>query len=253
MSSNLSERVAVITGGTTGLGGATVKLFAEKGYRVLATNIDDHDGYVSLLISQGLNVSFFAADLSNPEPSSKEIIARAVQLWGRVDVLVNCAARINHKSVLDVTNQDWDDIFAVNLKAPFFMAQAAFPQLALVRGCIINVSSTNAWRVNVKNHLYDSLKAALNHLSKGLSLEFRDSGVRVNAIMPGGMDTPLLAQFIAKYGDPTFADNVPSDPASTPMVARPEWLAQGILALASEELRWINGAELPMDGGAYLG
>ena len=253
MTSKLSERVAVITGGTTGLGGATVKLFAEKGYRVLATNIHDRAGYVPSLISQGLNVSFFASDLSNPEPASKAIVAKAVELWGRIDVVVNCAARISHESVHDVTNQDWDDIFAVNLKAPFFMAQAAFPHLERVQGCIINVSSTHAWRVNVKNHLYDSLKAALNHLSKGLALEFRDSGVRVNAIMPGGMDTPLLAQFIEKYGAPNSGEADVADPKPNSMLARPEWLAQGILALASDELRWINGAELPMDGGAYLG
>lgn len=253
MTSNLSERVAVITGGTTGLGGATVKLFAEKGYRVLATNLDDRHGYVNSLVKQGLYVSFFAADLSNPEPASKAIIARAVELWGRVDVVINCAARTHHESILEVTNKDWDEIFAVNLKAPFFMAQAAFPQLERVQGCIINVSSTNAWRVNVKNHLYDSLKAALNHLTKGMALEFRDSGVRVNAIMPGGMDTPLLAQFIEKYVDHSSTQDAPVDPATNPKVARPEWLAQGILALASEELRWINGAELPMDGGAYLG
>ncbi|MBC7463713.1 MAG: SDR family oxidoreductase [Actinobacteria bacterium] len=249
MSSNHRERVAIITGGTTGLGGATVKLFAEKGYRVLATNIDDRNQFIDALLANGLNVSFFAADLRKPEAAAKAIIARAVELWGRVDVVVNCAARIEHKSVLDVTEEDWDAIFAVNLKAPFFMAQAAFPQLERVQGCIINVSSTNAWRVNLKNQLYDSLKAALNHMSKGLALEFRDAGVRVNAIMPGGMHTPLITQWLEKH-----LGHAPTPEESTSaLMAQPEWLAQGILALASDELRWINGAELPMDGGAFLG
>lgn len=248
MSSNDHERVAVITGGTTGLGGATVKLFAEKGYRVLATNLDDRNGFTDSLIANGLNISFFAADLSKPELASKAIIARAVELWGRVDVVVNCAARVEYKSVPEVTEADWDAIYTVNLKAPFFMAQAAFPQLERVQGCIINVSSTNAWRVNKQNQLYDSLKAALNHLSKGLALEFRDAGVRVNALMPGGMNTPLITQWLEKYlgREPT------AEESTSPMMAEPEWLAQGILALASDELRWINGAEIPMDGGAYL-
>jgi NAD(P)-dependent dehydrogenase (short-subunit alcohol dehydrogenase family) len=248
MTSNLHERVAVITGGTTGLGGATVKLFAQHGYRVLATNLDDRNGYVDSLLKDGLNVSFFAADLSNPQPASHAIIARAVELWGRVDVVVNCAARVEFKSVLDVTDADWDAIYTVNLKAPFFMAQAAFPQLKLVQGCIINVSSTNAWRVNKQNQLYDSLKAALNHLSKGLALEFRDAGVRVNALMPGGMNTPLITQWLEK----ALGRTPTAEESTSPMMAQPEWLAQGILALASDELKWINGAEIPMDGGAYL-
>jgi NAD(P)-dependent dehydrogenase (short-subunit alcohol dehydrogenase family) len=248
MTSNHHERVAVITGGTTGLGGATVKLFAQNGYRVLATNLDDQNGYTDTLIADGLNVSFFAADLSNPQSASRAIIARAVELWGRLDVVVNCAARVEFKSVMDVTDEDWDAIYTVNLKAPFFMAQAAFPHLERVKGCIINVSSTNAWRVNKQNQLYDSLKAALNHLSKGLALEFRDAGVRVNALMPGGMNTPLITQWLEKA-----LGRTPTEEESTsPMMAEPEWLAQGILALASDELRWINGAEIPMDGGAYL-
>ena len=85
-------------------------------------------------------------------------------------------------------------------------------------------------------------------MSKGLALEFRDAGVRVNAIMPGGMNTPLIAQWLEKYlgHSPTPAQS------TSPLLAEPEWIAQGILALASDELRWINGAELPMDGGAFL-
>lgn len=109
--------------------------------------------------------------------------------------------------------RDWDEIFAINLKAPFFMAQAAIPFLAKTEGCIINISSTNIWKVNRKSHLYDSLKVALNYLTKGLALEFRDQEVRVNALMPGAMLTPLV----------------------------------------SHELRWINGTELPIDGGFGLG
>ncbi len=248
MTSNPHERVAVVTGGTTGLGGATVKLFAQRGYRVLATNLDDRNGYIDSLVANGLDVAFFAADLSRPQAASHSIIAKAVELWGRVDVVVNCAARVEFKSVLEVTEEDWDAIYTVNLKAPFFMAQAAFPHLERVQGCIINVSSTNAWRVNKKNQLYDSLKAALNQLSRGLALEFRDAGVRVNALMPGGMNTPLITQWLEK----ALGRTPTAEESTSPMMAEPEWLAQGILALASDELKWINGAEIPMDGGAYL-
>jgi NAD(P)-dependent dehydrogenase (short-subunit alcohol dehydrogenase family) len=249
MSSNTDSRVVIITGGTTGLGGACTKLFAQNGYRVLASNISDNEGFIDKLRAEGLGVEFFAADLSAPDISAKAIVARAVELWNRIDVVVNCAGRISHKAVEDVTDADWNEIFAVNLKAPFFMAQAAFPHLAKTKGCIINISSTNAWRVNLKNHLYDSLKAALNHLTKGLALEYRDSGVRVNALMPGGMRTPMVNEWISKYmGRATM----PTD-LMNPAIADPVMVAPGVLALASDELRWINGAEIPMDGGIHLG
>ncbi|MEI9907181.1 MAG: SDR family oxidoreductase [Actinomycetota bacterium] len=249
MVSNSDSQVVIITGGTTGLGGACSKLFAENGYRVLATNISDDEKFVEQLRAQGLDVTFFAADLRTPDVAAKNIISKALELWNRIDVVVNCAGRISHKSVEDVTDDDWNEIFAVNLKAPFFMAQAALPYLEKTKGCIINISSTNAWRVNVKNHLYDSLKAALNHLTKGLALEFRDRGVRVNALMPGGMKTPLVGQWIEKY---LGREAIPTD-FDNPGMATPEMVAPGVLALASEELRWINGAELPIDGGVYLG
>ena len=249
MAGKVDGRVAIITGGTTGLGAATASLFASNGYRVLATALGDPDQLIPLFVSQGYDLHFFRSDLSTPKESSNAIVNQAISLFGQIDVVVNCAAMISHKELSQVTESDWDDIFAVNLKAPFFMAQAAFPHLAKTRGCIINISSTNAWKVNVKNHLYDSLKAGLNHLTKGLALEFRESGVRVNAVMPGAMHTPLVEEWLElSLGRPTAASDL-----AHPHVATPDMVARGILALASEDLRWINGVELPIDGGYHLG
>lgn len=249
MAGKVNGRVAIITGGTTGLGAATTRLFASKGYRVLATALGDPDQLIPALVAQRYEAHFLMRDLSTPKKSSDEIINHAISLFGQIDVVVNCAAIISHKDVSQVSESDWDEIFAVNLKAPFFMAQAALPYLVKTKGCIINISSTNAWKVNVKNHLYDSLKAALNHLTKGLALEFRDQGVRVNALMPGAMHTPLVEQWLEKYLD---RPGIESD-LDHPYVATPDMVAQGVLALASEELRWINGTEIPMDGGYHLG
>lgn len=249
MTGKENRRVAIITGGTTGLGAATTKLLASNGYRVLATALSDPDQLIPKLVAQGYDVHFLGCDLSTPKKSANAIVEQAVSLFGRIDVVVNCAAMISHKEVSQVTENDWDEIFAVNLKAPFFMAQSALPYLAKTKGCIINISSTNAWTVNIKNHLYDSLKAALNHLTKGLALEFRDQGVRVNALMPGAMHTPLVGAWLDEYLERPRTD---AD-LDHPYVAAPEIVAQGILALASEELRWVNGVELPIDGGYHLG
>lgn len=249
MTSKGDRKVAIITGGTTGLGAATTTLFARNGYRVLAVSLSDPEHLIAELQKQELQAEFLQTDLSDAKASSVAIIRHAIALWGRIDVVVNCAARISHKELADIEEKDWNDIFAVNLKAPFFMAQAAFPYLAQTRGCIINISSINAWKVNLKNHLYDSLKAGLNHLTKGLALEFRGSGVRVNAIMPGAMSTPLINEWLEVFlGRPSEASDL-----TQPHIATPDMVAQGILALASEELRWINGVELPIDGGYHLG
>ena len=249
MSSNGEARVAIITGGTTGLGAATTKIFAKNGYRVLATGLDDQDGFIDRLKEEGLPVEFFAADLTNSQVSAKAIVAFGISKFDRLDVVVNSAARISYKDVGDVTEDDWDSIFAVNLKAPFFIAQAAYPYLKQTLGCIINISSTNAWVVNHNNQLYDTLKAALNHLTKGLARDFRESGVRVNALMPGAMTTPLVEEWLALY----LGRAIEAQDLLGPHVSTPELVARGILALASEDMRWVNGAEIPIDGGFHLG
>jgi NAD(P)-dependent dehydrogenase (short-subunit alcohol dehydrogenase family) len=249
MSSNDSARVALITGATTGLGAATTKLFAENGYRVLATGLNDQEGFIAGLKADGLSVEFFPADLAHSQESAREIVASAIKNYKQLDVVVNSAARVSFKPIEEVSEQDWDAIFAVNLKSPFFVAQAAYPHLQKTRGCIINISSTNAWVVNHNNQLYDTLKAGLNHLTKGLARDFRESGVRVNAVMPGAMKTPLVKEWLGAYLGREFEEG----DLEGPFVAEPEIVARGILALASENMRWVNGAEIPIDGGYHLG
>ena len=113
---------------------------------------------------------------------------------------------------------------------------------------IVNISSINAWRPAKKNQLYDSLKAALNNLTEGLALEYLEHGVRVNALLPGGFKTPLVEKWLELY-----LDRVPNDQDfESPSVGSAERVAQGVLALISTELSWINGALLPIDGGYRL-
>ncbi len=244
-----NSRIAIVTGGTTGLGAVITELLAKNGYKVLATSLSDSNGVIPALLAQNLEVRFISADLLRPSIAAKEITQEAISAWGRIDLVVNCAAMIVHKRVEDVSDKDWDCIFAVNLKAPFFLAQAALPYLEKSKGSIINISSTNAWNVNLKNQLYDSLKAGLNHLTKGLALEFRERGVRVNALMPGAMNTPLLESWLEEFkGGPATKEDF-----STANIAEPIWIARAVLALASPDCAWINGAEIPIDGGFSLG
>ena len=246
---NKSPGVAIITGGTTGIGGATAQEFANRGYSLLLVGLVDPDNLVNHLKDSGAVVDFLAADLINPEEVARQSIQRAIELYGQLDVLVNCAGTISHKDPLLITEQDWDRIFAINLKAPFFFMQQAIPHLIASKGSIVNVSSTNAVNPKAGNHLYDSLKAALNNLTQGFSLQYRGDGVRINAIMPGGVRTPLTEGWLATF----LGRETTEDDFAIPSIGKPEQIAKVIAALASDEFAWVNGVTLPVDGGFMLG
>lgn len=245
---NKRSPVAVITGGTTGIGGATARELVALGYRLLLVALSDPEDLVTQLRDMGAVAEFLPADLIEPEGAARIAIARAIELFDQLDLLVNCAGTISHKDPALISEADWDRIFAINLKAPFFFMQQALPFLLEVHGSIINVSSTNAFQPMVKNQLYDSLKAALNNLTQGFALEYRGRGIRVNAVMPGGVRTSLSEQWLTEYLGRSTTDldfDIPS-------LARPEQIAKVIAVLASDEMSWVNGVTLPVDGGYSL-
>jgi NAD(P)-dependent dehydrogenase (short-subunit alcohol dehydrogenase family) len=244
-----SNPVAVITGGTTGIGGATARELARRGYRLYLTGLEDPDDLLSDLKSSGASVDFLQIDLAASESAARTIIAGAFSRFGRIDLLVNCAGTISYKDPALISDGDWEKIFAINLKAPFFLIQQALPYLKLSQGSVINVSSTNAIHPMKKNQLYDSLKAALNNLTQGLALEYRDFGVRVNAVMPGGVQTPLTEMWLINY----LGKAPTSEDYDIPSLAQPEQIAKVIASLAHSDMAWVNGVTLPVDGGFVLG
>lgn len=246
---NKGSPVALITGGTTGIGGATARELARRGYALLLVALADPGNLVAQLRETHVAVDFLSADLINSEQVARESIAHAIALYGQLDLLVNCAGTISHKDPVLITEQDWDRIFAINLKSPFFFMQQALPHLISSKGSIVNVSSTNAVKPMAGNQLYDSLKAALNNLTQGFSLQYRSSGVRVNAIMPGGVRTPLTEGWLETF----LGRETTEDDFNIPSIGKPEQIAKVIAALASDEFSWVNGVTLPVDGGYGLG
>jgi len=243
-----SNPLAIITGGTTGIGAATARELSRRGYDLLLVGLDDPNQIERELNSENSKVRVIAIDLAQPESAALLIINTAVEIFGRIDLLVNSAGVISHKAVGDVVESDWDLIFAINLKAAFFLSQQAHPHLVATGGSIINISSTNALRPALHNQLYDSMKAALNNLTQGLALEFRESGVRVNAVAPGGVRTDLSRRWLKDYlgRTPTESD------LDIPSVAEPEQIATVVAALASSDMAWVNGVILSADGGYGL-
>ena len=245
---DLSAPVAIITGGTSGIGAATAEELGKRGYRLLLVALDDPNNLLTGLQAKGVSAQFLQVDLSAAQSAAKTIVSSAITFFGQIDLVVNCAGVASHKEVEEVSEADWDRIFAINVKAPFFLIQQTVPYLKLTHGTVINVSSTNALHPMKKNQLYDSLKAALNNLTQGLALEFRDSEVRVNAVMPGGVRTPMVEKWLYEY---LGREPIENDYGS-PSIATPDQIARVIASLASKEMSWVNGAVIPVDGGFSL-
>ncbi|MBO9608823.1 MAG: SDR family oxidoreductase [Paenibacillaceae bacterium] len=250
----LVGKTAIVTGSTSGIGEAIAEKLAGRGVKVAVTGRDETRGrqVAERLQAQGGEAIFVRADLSDPA-APERIVAAAAAAWGRIDIVVNNAALISNKPLEQVVHGDWDSLFTVNLKSAFFVVQAALPYLTASRGCVINVGSTNSLRNSRDNLVYDTMKAALNHMTRGLAMELKDRGIRVNALLPGGTVTPALTRWLETYtGSAEEGRRMLDKELGEGIVALPEQIADGVLMLADERSSWINGAAIPIDGGAHL-
>ncbi|WP_308635154.1 SDR family NAD(P)-dependent oxidoreductase [Paenibacillus silvisoli] len=251
----LTGKAAIITGSTSGIGEAAAYKLAGLGAKVLVTGRDQERGtkVVAEIDRSGGEALFVKADLSDPAAPA-ELVRSALDAWGRLDIVVNNAALVCSKPLADVTHQDWDRLFAVNVKAGFFLIQAALPHLRGVQGAVVNVSSINGLINDRDNLVYDTMKAALNHMTRGLALELRKEGVRFNALLPAGVATPLIEQWLQqRTGDAEAARLAAERVYVDPQIGKPEQIASAIAFLVSPEASWVNGAIIPIEGGFTLG
>jgi NAD(P)-dependent dehydrogenase (short-subunit alcohol dehydrogenase family) len=223
------RRYGVVTGAASGIGAAVTDLLRRMGHEVLG--IDRHPG-------EGV----VALDLARPDAGDALL---ALTKGRDPDFLVNVAAVFHNAPLLGTDAAAWDRLYAVNLRAPALLARALAPGLARRKGCIVNVSSINGQINAPGNFAYDSLKAALDHLTRGLALDLHPSRVRVNAVSPGGTVTPGLMQWLDRV---TPAGEAPD----TSGLASPDDIARIVAFLIGPESRWINGAVIIADNAAHL-
>lgn len=244
MSSSL-KRVALITGASGGIGQAAVQLFAAAKWAVVA--VDRRPGPPP---TEG--VSVIQADVSIPEDVI-QIFARIAGQEGRLDSLVNNAAIQISKPILETSVAEWDDVMASNLRSVYLTAKHGFDLLRAARGSIVNVSSVHALATSASIAAYAASKGGLLALTRAMAIEFGREGVRVNAVLPGAVDTPMLRDSLRRLEGGSLEHKLQALGARSPVgrVGRPEEIAQAILFLADgERSSFITGQALTVDGGA---
>jgi NAD(P)-dependent dehydrogenase (short-subunit alcohol dehydrogenase family) len=242
---SLDGAVALVTGATSGIGAATAIALAGHGAHVLAAGRDKTRGedVVTTIRERGGKADFVAADLRDAE-SVRQLARRATELGGgRVDILVNNAGAYPFKPTEEVTEEEFDAIYALNVKAKFFLVAELAPAMAQRgKGAIVNISTQVAAYGVPGMSLYGSSKAAVNLLTKAWAAEYGPRGVRVNAIGVG----PTRTEGTAPMGDDL--DGLAAQaPAGRP--AAPEEIAAAVAYLASDAASFVHGVVLPVDGG----
>jgi NAD(P)-dependent dehydrogenase (short-subunit alcohol dehydrogenase family) len=233
------QRVVVITGAASGIGFATAELFRDAGDLVygldIATTVPEGVTYVECNVADKASVD--------------AAIATCAQ-HGRIDVLANVAGIVQFGRFDQITEADWDRVHGVDLKGPFLMMQAALPHLRACRGNIVNVSSVAGNKPQGYTTAYSAAKGGLTMLTRSLALELSPENIRVNAVCPGTVDTPIVSQVAEVFPpdlDPRVADRLMMMLPGKAIT--PAEIGSAIVYLASPQARMITGAVLAFDGG----
>ncbi|WP_406108189.1 SDR family NAD(P)-dependent oxidoreductase [Micromonospora globbae] len=240
----LQETVALVTGGTSGIGRATAVALAERGAHVVISgrDVSRGDEVVREIRAAGGRADFLAADLRD-EASARSLAARARAVAGRVDILVNNAGVYPFGPTEQTDEQTFDAVYSLNVKAPYFLVAELAPEMAKRgHGVVVNVTTMVAEFGAPGFALYGSSKAALVLLTKAWAAEYGPQGVRVNAVSPG----PTRTGGAATMGD-ALDQLAAQAPAGRPGSA--EEIAEAIAYLASDRASFVHGAVLPVDGG----
>ena len=259
----LNDKVAIITGGASGVGEATARLFAEEGAKVAIVDINTERGerVTHSIRNTGAEAIFVRTDLSSTS-ETRIMVETVVKKYGRLDILINNAGVDNRKSIVETSEEEWDRVLNVNLKSVYVACKYAIPVMRQNGGgAIVNVASFLGLVGGQNEGPYCASKGGLVLLTKQMALDYISDNIRVNCVCPGNVNTPMLEEgfkspeLMKRFGweSPEEAiekgKRMVGENHPIGRIAEPREIAYAILFLASDEASFVTGVALPVDGG----
>lgn len=247
----LKDKVAIITGASSGIGRASGVLFAKEGAKVIIVDIAQKGGLetVKMIRKNGGEATFVKTDVSRGS-DVKRMVKATMEKYGKIDVLFNNAGINLEKTVTDTSEEEWDRVIDVNLKGAFLCSKNVIPEMMQKDGgVIINTASMFGLVGQVHESAYCASKGGMVLLTKAMALDYGPYNIRVNCICPDMIQTPIHEAFIATLAEPER--EVPEMLKTIPLsrFGQPEEIARAALFLASDESSYITGVALPVNGG----
>ena len=247
----LQGKVAVITGGGSGIGRATALLFAREGARIAVVDRDETGASETVAQIAAAGGAALAQTGDVGEPGFADgVVETAIARFGRIDSLVTAAGFSCGGTVTTTAPEDWDAVFRANVGGTFLFAKAAIPAMQRQGfGSIVTFASQLALAGGRGNSAYIAAKGAILSLTRTMALDYAGDGIRVNAVAPGAIDTPMLRRSFARHADPEPVREASRNRHAMRRFGVAEEVANAVLYLASDEASFVTGTVLPVDGG----
>ncbi|WP_276256186.1 SDR family NAD(P)-dependent oxidoreductase [Halomontanus rarus] len=238
---SLENKIAIVTGGSSGIGKAIAAKFLDSGADVVIANRTEERGRE---VAEELGCEFVRCDISDFE-QAKALVEGVVDESGRLDIMVNNAGIARVGTVTEIRLTDWDDVIRTNLSGVMYGSRAALPHLEKSEGCIVNIASIYGLVGGPSAAAYSAAKGGVVNLTREVAIDYADRGVRVNSICPGFVETPMTDEYLKEEQFYNFVRD------ETPMgrIAQPEEIAGVASFLASDEASYVTGTNIPVDGG----
>ena len=245
-STDFAGKVVVVTGGASGMGAATAREFTRRGATVVI--VDRNAAGAQAMLDAGDAAALHAGDVSR-SAFCNEVAAAVIDRFGRVDVLINAAGIIKRTDVIHTSDEAWRQIFGVNVDGIFFMCRAALPPMvAQQSGVIVNFGSIWGDIGATGVAAYCATKGAVHNLTRAMALDHARDGIRILAVCPGEVDTPMLASERAAAPTRAFLDDLADRTIPMGRLAQPEEIARVVAFLASPDASYMTGAMVTVDG-----